>query len=401
MIALQLLLLLAADWNQFGGPTRDFRADSKGLAAWPASGPAKLWSRPLGEGYSTIATSGAALFTMYRRGSQEVVLAADAATGKTLWEYAYDAPVKPSQNMQYGPGPHATPAIAGGRVFSVGINLNLNAIDQNTGKLVWTKNLEKDFPGATSMDRGYSGSPLLYKDLLILQIGGGNQSVIALRQKDGSLAWRSGSWENSPSSPSIFNIGGQDQVITPMADRVVGLDAATGAVLWSHSHSTDYGLNIALPVVGADNIVVISSAYSGGSRGLQLTRGADGKTTVKELWAHKQLRVHHGTMVRIGDVVYGSSGDFGPAPMTAVDVKTGKVLWRDRTFSKSNFVLADGKLVLLDEDGNLALVALAPEGMKVLGKASLLTNNSWTAPTVAGKVAYLRDRKTMLAVRLE
>ena len=94
-----------------------------------------------------------------------------------------------------------------------------------------------------------------------------------------------------------------------------------------------------------------------------------GKTQVKELWTHKQLRVHHGDMVRIGDVVYGSSGDFGPAPMTAVEVKTGKVLWRDRTFGKSNFVLADGKLVVLDEDGNLGLATVTPAGMGTLGKS--------------------------------
>jgi len=401
-MSLLYILLLFADWTQFAGPTRDFRVDSKGLAStWPAAGPKKLWSRPLGEGYAGIATSGATLYTMYRRGGQEVVLAADTATGATRWEHAYDAPTDPSQNLAYGPGPHSTPAIAGDRIFTIGITLHLHALDSKTGKVVWVKNLRKDFPGSTEMDRGYSSSPLVYKDLLILQLGGSNQSVIALRQKDGSLAWRGGSFTNSPSSPSVFNIAGQDQVITPMSDRIVGLDAASGAVLWSHSHQTDYGLNIALPVAGPDGIIVISSAYSGGARALQLTRDSAGKTGVKELWAHKQLRVHHSSMIRIGDVVYGSSGDFGPAPMTAVDVKTGRVLWRDRAFSKSNFVLADGKLVLLDEDGALALATVSPEGMKVLAKTPVLTHTAWTTPTVAGTVAYVRDRKTMAAVDLK
>ncbi|HLW76858.1 MAG TPA: PQQ-binding-like beta-propeller repeat protein, partial [Bryobacteraceae bacterium] len=153
---------LAADlnWPQYGGPHRNFMVDSTGLAdKWPAAGPRKLWSRALGEGYSEISADGGQLFTMVRRGSQEVVISLDAATGKTLWEHPYNSPEN-GMALENGPGPHTTPLIVGDRVYTTGINALLNCLDKKTGKLVWSKDLYKEFPGATQMDRGYSTSPL-------------------------------------------------------------------------------------------------------------------------------------------------------------------------------------------------------------------------------------------------
>jgi len=112
------------------------------------------------------------------------------------------------------------------------------------------------------------------------------------------------------------------------------------------------------------------------------------------------MRLHHGTMIRLGDLVFGSCGDFGPAPMTAVEVKTGNIVWQDRTFPKSNFVYADGKLILLDEDGQLALVKLSPQGIQVLSKAAVLNHLAWTPPTLVGTTLYVRDRKSLVAFDL-
>jgi len=112
------------------------------------------------------------------------------------------------------------------------------------------------------------------------------------------------------------------------------------------------------------------------------------------------MRVHHGTIILVGDLVFGSSGTSGPAPITAVDVKTGQVIWQDRSFPKANFVYADGKLILLDEDGQLALVRLPPQGMNVMAKASVLDHIAWTPPTLVGANLYLRDRRTIVALDL-
>ena len=112
------------------------------------------------------------------------------------------------------------------------------------------------------------------------------------------------------------------------------------------------------------------------------------------------MRVHIGNTVRIGDYIYGSSGDFGPAFFAAVNVKTGQVAWQDRSLAKASFVYADGKLILVDEDGNLALATLSLTGLKVHSKISLLSRNAWTAPSLAGKILYVRDRKVIMALDL-
>jgi outer membrane protein assembly factor BamB len=405
---LLLLGLLAAglmDWSQFGGPHRNFTSDVTGLASsWPSSGPKKLWAWPLGEGYSGIAVDKGVLLTMYRKGGEEVATALDAATGKTMWEYAYKAGLG-NLAMENGQGPHTTPLIVNDRVYTVGINAILNCIDKKSGKLVWSKDLYKDFPGSTHMDRGYSTSPILYKNTIILTVGGRGHAVVALNPEDGSTVWAKNDLGNSPSSPMLIKVQGQDQLVAFLDDGgsdlahglVTGLDPNNGQLLWTHPHKTSWDLNIAMPVWGDDNILVISSAYGTGARGLRLTQSG-GKTSVQELWRNPRMRIHHGTMVRVGDYVYGSSGDFGPAPLTAINVKSGEIKWQDRAFPKASFVYADGKFFLVDEDGGVSLAQLAPDGAKVLSRATLLAHNAWTAPSLGGTTLYVRDRKSIMAL---
>ena len=170
--------------------------------------------------------------------------------------------------------------------------------------------------------------------------------------------------------------------------------------LWSHPHKTDWGLNISTPVWSpSDHVLFASAAYSSGSRALELHQ-AGGKTTVTEKWYTNRMRVHIGTVIRLGDYAYGSSGDFGPAFLSAVEMKTGRIVWQDRSFSRAQLLYADGKLILLDEDGNLGLADVSPGGLKVLARASVLQNLSWTPPTLAGTTLYVRDRKTIAAFNL-
>ena len=387
-------------WEQWGGPTRNFVVKTKGLAAsWPEKGPRQLWKRDLGEGYSAVVSDGATLYTMYSRGTQEVVVALASDTGKTLWEHTYEADAA-GMNFEFGRGPHSTPLVAGGRVFAVGSTGRMHALDSKTGKVAWSHDLWKEYHG-TKLERGYSCSPVAYKGTVIVFVGGRGQAVMAFDQRDGRVAWKRQDLELSPNSPLIVNVDGQDQLVAFMGAQVAGLDPSNGDLLWSHPHATDWGLNISPPVWGEDNLLFISSASSGGSRVLKLARDrASGKTTPTELWFHRRVRVHHTNAVRLGDQVYGSSGDFGPAFVAAVDVKTGQILWQDRSFSKANFILADGKLIILDEDGNLALATAGPAGLKVISKAPLLEKTAWTAPTLVGTKLYVRDRRSIVAVDL-
>jgi outer membrane protein assembly factor BamB len=336
---------------------------------------------------------------MYRQADDEIVLAADANTGKTLWEYRYDARIRPGMGMENGLGPHSTPLVTENGVYAIGILGNLVCLDKKSGKRAWSHDLYNEYHG-TFFDRGYAPSPIAYKNLVIMKIGGEGHSLVAFDQKTGAVAWRTAQkFANSPATPLVISVDGQDQLVAPMSDDIVGLDPTNGQLLWTYPHSTSWGLNISTPVWGEGNLLFISSAYNGGSCVIRLSR-ANGKAGVEKIWASNKIRVHFSTAVRVGDTVYGSSGDFGPAPLTAVDVKTGKIAWQDRNFSKASFVYADGKFIVLDEDGNLALADFSPQGLKVLSRAALMHSNAWTAPSLAGSRLYLRDRATMVALDL-
>lgn len=393
-------VIASAEWPQWGGPDRNFIVSGPELGnSWPAEGPKKLWSRLLGDGYSAIVTDGSRVFTMYRRGTDDVTTALDADTGKTLWEFAMAAPHESGMAMEHGPGPHSTPLLAQNRVFVVSINGKLQCLDKATGKPLWARDLWREY-GGTRLNRGYAASPIAYRDQVIVPVGGKGHAVMAFRQADGQIAWQAQDFENTGSSPLMISVGGLDQLVVFMAEEVAGLNPLNGDLQWRVPHRTEWNLNISMPVYGNDGILFISSAYGSGSQGIQLMRDGQG-ISARTIWKSNRMRIHHGNAVRVGETVYGSSGDFGPAPLSAIDVKTGKMLWQDRALSKANFVYADRKLIGLDEDGNLGMVQLAPSGAKLVAKSQVFHGRSWTAPTLAGSVLYARDRKTIAAFDLK
>jgi outer membrane protein assembly factor BamB len=231
-------------------------------------------------------------------------------------------------------------------------------------------------------------------------MGGPGQAVAAFDPQTGALVWKSGNASPSPASPIVIEVDGQSQLVVFGGDQVVGMDPANGRMLWSHPHKTDYGLNISTPVWSpTHHLLFVSSAYGTGSRALEL-RQAAGKTTVIEKWFTGRMGVHIGTVIRLGEYAYGSSGDFGPAFIAAVEMKTGRIAWQDRSFSRAQLLYADGKLVLLDEDGTLGIATVSPQGLKVLARAPVLEHLSWTPPTLSGTTLYVRDRKNIAAFNL-
>jgi outer membrane protein assembly factor BamB len=387
------------EWPQWGGQHRNFKVASGVLAeSWPAGGPKQLWSRPLGEGHSAILVDNGKLYTMYSSGNRETVISLDAATGKTLWEYPYDTNTR-GLNLEQGKGPHSTPLIVGNSLYTVGVAGRMHALDKRSGKVVWQHDLWGEYGGYRD-DRGYSPSPIAYKNTVIVIVGGkGGQSLMAFDQQTGNLAWKNLNYTPAPASPILINVGGQDQLVYFSTDEIVGCDPNNGSYLWHHPHKTEWGLNISTPVWAQDNIIFMSSAYGTGSRAIQLAREGD-KTTVKQLWANNRMRVHIGTVIRLGDYAYGSSGDFGPAPFTAINVKTGQIAWQDRSIGRASFLHADGKFVLLDEDGILAIAKPQGGTLNILAKAAVMKNLAWTVPTLVGTKLYLRDRRTIAALEL-
>jgi len=321
----------------------------------------------------------------------------DAGTGKTLWEHTYDSSTG-DLDLEYGAGPHSTPLIVGNTLFAVGSRTELFALDKSSGKVIWQHNLVNEF-GAPQADRGFAPSPIAYRDTIILPAGAKGGAVMAFNQRTGALAWKSGDYSTAPASPILISVGGQDQLVVTGADEMLGVDPSNGTVLWRHPHKTQWGLNISTPVWADDNLLFVSAAYNNGARLLKLTQTA-GKTTVEEQWFQNRMKTHIGTVIRLGDFYVGSNGDFGPCPTVGVDVKTGTVLWQNREFARSTFLHADGKLIILDEDGNLGLAAPTRQGLNVLARASVLSNKAWTVPTLAGTRLYVRDRAKMLAFEL-
>ena len=240
---------------------------------------------------------------------------------------------------------------------------------------------------------------MAYGDNLFLPIGGEGQAVVPFRQSDGSVAWQRHDFQLSPSSPLLIDVNGQEQLILFMAAEIIGLNPENGDLYWSHPHKTDYDLNISMPVWGEDNLLYVSSAYDSGSRVVELKQ-ENGVTSVREPWFSKRMRIHFGSTIRLGDVVYGSSGHLGPAFLMGVDVKTGQVLWRQRGLAKAQIVFADDKFLIVDEDGTLALVRPGKKDLNILSKVELLESRAWTVPTLVRTHLYLRDRKSIMALDL-
>lgn len=390
-------------WGQWGGPSRNFHVSAGRIAeTWPESGPTQLWNRALGEGYSSILVDQGLLITMYREGDDEVVIALDANTGATTWQFGYDAPLLNNGYFDVwlnsaGPGPYSTPVIAGETVFTVGVNGHFHALDKRSGEVRWSHNLVNTFD---LLDyNAFASSPLVYGPTVILPLGGSGHGVVALDQETGAIAWRSADFDLAPGSPILINVDGQDQLVVLGQQELVGLNPRDGRRLWNHPHENELGLNISMPVWGPDNLLFLSSAYDSGSRLVRL-RQIDGHTNTEEMWFNNRIRLHFGNALRIDNVVLGSTGDFGPAFMAGLDIETGRELWRERSFARAHMLYADNKLVIVDEDGEVAVASLTADGLHVHARRKILTENAWTPPTLADSILYIRDRKNILALDL-
>jgi outer membrane protein assembly factor BamB len=402
----------APEWPGWGGTHRDFTVDASDVAAtWGAEGPTALWSRPMGEGHSSIVVDHGRLYTMYRPSSgvrnrfaaEEVIVAIDASSGRTIWEHRFPASLE-TMNFSRGAGPHATPLIVGDRLFAAASDKQFFALDKHTGQVLWSHDFVKDFGAPPNQMRyaimpGYAPSPIAVGDTVIAMVGGTGQGVMAFRQDDGRVAWKSGNFTDdiSPASPILIDLDGETQLVVTSGDGVHGMNPRDGTILWDFAFPTQSGVNIPTPLwTPEDRTLFLTAAYDGGSRLLELSR-AGGRTTVTERWYTNRMRVHFGNVVRVGNHFHGSSGDFGPSFLTAVDADTGQVVWQDRTFSKASFLLVDDRVILLDEDGRLALVAFRPDGMTVLARAEVASATSWTVPTLVGRTMYVRDRVNIMA----
>ena len=388
----------AGDWSQWGGPNRNFMVNTRKLAnMWPQGGPKRLWRRPLGAGYSSIVVADGKLYTMYRDGKNDVVACLRAENGDTAWEHKYPAPIYPGNKSDFGNGPNATPLLLKDRIITIGFTGKMTCLSLDKGTPLWSHDLIKEF-GGKIQEFGYSASPIAYKNVVIVLVGGKKHGVIAFSPKDGSVVWQSASHDISYASPIVINVDGQDQIVFMSSIETIGIDAANGTFLWSHPCVNQYKNNATDPIWGKDNLLWVATQMDGGTRVLKL-RQRDGKTTVKQVWFNRKVKVFHWNAIRIGDYVYASIGS-NTTTISAVNVKTGEIAWRERGFHKALCVYADNKLIFLDENGQLAMAKISPEKIDILSKVQLTDKVSWTVPTLVGKILFIRDKKEIMALDL-
>ena len=373
--------------------------DKKATGSWTQwGGPKELWSRDLGDGYSAVLVENGRAYTMYRDKDNEVVVCLDAATGKTVWEHSYAASTSEGHVHQFGDGPRATPLIAGNLLFTIGVSGHMNALDKKSGKVVWSHALWDEYKGSV-LDHGYSSSPVAYKDSVLVLVGGEGNAIMAFKQKDGAVKWKSQSFKNSYSTPRVLRVDGEDQLIAFMAVEAIGVDPDDGKLRLRFADQNKGGHNVSMPVMADEHHLLISSPEAG-AKGLKLTNVEGADTKIEELWATRKIQFYHVNTVRDGDWVYGSTGTMGPAFFASINIRTGEIGWRQRDFAKANCVLADGKLYVLDEDGNLGVTTASPKELVVHSKVKVVDGVAWTVPTIAGTTMYVRDKQKLRAVSL-
>ena len=393
----------AEDWLQWGGPRGNFTVQASRLdEAWPAEGPRRLWRRPLGDGYSAILVKGDALYTEYRSGDDTFVVALDVETGSTKWEHRYSTKPWPEMDKNFGLGPNATPLIIGDRIVSISIDGHMRCLDLGAGRLLGEHDLPAEFGRRKRVEEyGYSASPLSYKNTILTLVGGDDHAVVAFDPASGSAVWKSEAGGVSYAPATLTTLADRDQFIYFEPEGVVALDPLTGGLLWRSPIEFDNG-NHLTPAVRCDDshLWVGSQFVTGGGRLLEIARQGEA-LAAKQVWFDKKLRAAHWTSIRIGDFVYGSVGGNDVSFLGAFEWKTGKIAWRERGFHKAQCLYADGKLLFLDETGQLAMAKVSPQGVQVLAKAQVTESVSWTLPTLVGGKLYLRDRKHILALDLE
>ncbi len=393
LIAISMVGVTQADWPQWGGPDRDFTVEARDLSrSWGEDGPPQLWTRPLGSGFSSIVSDGNRLYTMFRDGDDEIIIALDPRKGKTRWEHRYTAPIPESQSLstKYGKGPNGTPLLIDGKVVTLGFTGHVRCVDAAKGKLQWSHDLGEEFD-VSIPHFGHATSPLAVGKHAVIVAGG----LFAFDIESGEVVWQNRDFEGSYGSPLLVSAGGKEQIVTPVSGHLAGFDPTTGKTLWSHEHKNQWGTILNSPVVDDAGRIFISA----GQVGSILIDPAAASGDDRQVWKSDTTQVGHSNAVRAGKWVFASVGD-SASFMTATSLEDGHQAWKERGFGQANLVRVGDDFLLLDFEGQLALVGLDGEGMEIITQASINDEPTWTPPTLIGTTLYFRDETRMVALDL-
>lgn len=385
----------SGDWPQWRGPNRDGVSTAKDkLTAWPEIGPRRLWEQPVGKGYATVAVAAGRAYLLMQDGGNESCVCWDARTGTELWRFSYPADYRNA----YGDGPRATPTVDGNRVYTVGATGIMHCLKTHPktsqGESLWRHDLLAEY-GAASLTWGVSFSPLVAGDLVYTNPGGrAGNSMVAFDKLTGKQRWATGDDQAGYSSPVLATIAGRPQVVFFTAAGLVGVTPDKGDILWRFPWETSYGANVATPIIAGDYIF-ISSGYNRGCAVVHIERTGD-DVVANRVYENKNMRNHFSSSVLYKDHIYG----FNETLLTCMEFRTGKVKWKQRGFEKGSLLIADGRLVILGEDGKLGLADASPESYREQASVRVANGRCWSVPALANGLLYVRDESKLVCFDL-
>ncbi len=380
-----------ANWPGFRGIERDGIVRGVGIETnWSASPPIELWRRPIGPGWSSFAVGGNFLYTQEQRGDDEVVACYDAISGKPVWMHR-DATRFWESNA--GAGPRATPTLSDGRIYTFGATGIVNALDAASGAVVWSRNAASD-TGAKVPGWGFSSSPLVMDKMVIIATSG---ALVAYDLASGDLRWSRPSRGGSYSSPHGLTLDGVSQVLLMNGAGVSSIMPADGKLLWEHGWP---GVPIVQPAVipGGDLLITTADAMGGiGIRRIEVAHDAAG-WTVEERWTSKALKPYFNDFV----IHKGHAFGFDGAILACIDLEAGKRKWKGGRYGNGQLVLLPDQdlLLVLSEDGELALVSATPDKFTELARFPAIEGKTWNHPVLVGDVLLVRNSQEMVAFRL-
>lgn len=388
----------AGDWPQILGPSRNGIAEKETLAdRWPANGPAVVWRQKVGSGFAAPVVRGETLYLFQRRGNRDQLAALEAATGKLRWSQEF--PSDYQAQIVEDDGPRATPVVYDEAAYTYSAQGELRCHDAATGKVRWERSTHQDFKAA----EGYFGAgstPLVFGDLLIVNVGGGREKagVVAFERASGKTVWKSVADDASYSSPVTITRGDQTAVVVLSRLQCSVLNPLDGTPLgqfrFGQRGPTVNGAN---PLVIGDQIFLTASY----GIGCDLVRW-DGKTLEGVWHADDLISTQYMTPIYLDGHLYAVDGrqDHPGRSLKCIHLADRKVTWSEENQEYGSLILADGKLVLVHTDGTVRLLKANPEKREELGRFSLPRGTYRALPALANGFLYVRNETELLAVSL-
>lgn len=378
-----------ADWPGFRGPGRDSIIHGVKIATdWSASPPVELWRRPIGPAWSSFAVNGDLLYTQEQRGPDEVVTCYSVSTGKPVWRHRDAARFWESNG---GAGPRATPTLSDGRVYTFGATGILNALKAEDGAVIWSRNAASDTKAKVPM-WGFASSPLVVGNVVVVATAG---TLAAYDLATGEPRWVGPNGGSGYSSPQLVTIQGVQQIVLLSGTGATSVAPTDGKRLWEHQLSPS--ARIVQPAMTTDGDVLVHDGEGNAMRRIALTNGPGG-WTVAERWESFGLNPYFNDFVVHKDHAFGFAG----SSIACIDLKNGERKWKGGSYGNGQLVLLSDQdlLVVLTEEGELALVSATPNQFTELARVPAIKGKTWNHPVLVGDVLLVRNGEEMVAFRL-